>query len=221
MKKFISLALALATVPAFCMGSVSALNNSKPKFENEFKSYIEETAGSVASCSNYTEKYYHYDKNGNIDWCLISASIENAPGICHAVFDDVILYGSGSVTPFNFGLAVYDVANDEFYDICNAWDMDFAQLHESFYNVMTDANISCDFANVAILGDVDKNGKLDINDVTTIQNTLADDKAEDYALDFEHSALQYGENVNNLCDYNKDGVCSVSDATSLQIKLAE
>lgn len=201
MKKFISLALALATVPAFCMGSVSALNNSKPKFENEFKSYIEETAGSAASCSNYTEKYYHYDKNGNIDWCLISASIGNDPGICHAVFDDVILYGSGSVTPFNFGLGVYDVANDEFYDICNAWDMDFA--------------------NVAILGDVDKNGKLDINDVTTIQNTLANDKAEDYALDFEHSALQYGEKVNNLCDYNKDGVCSVSDATSLQIKLAE
>lgn len=66
MKKFISLALALATVPAFCMGSVSALNNSKPKFENEFKSYIEETAGSAASCSNYTEKYYHYDKTATL-----------------------------------------------------------------------------------------------------------------------------------------------------------
>lgn len=221
MKKILAFVMAVATISASSVASVNAVRYNKPKFENEFKSYIEEIAGSSAYCGDYNEKYYHYDENGNIDWCLISASLSTDPGICHGIFDDIIISNAGSTNPFSFGLAVYDVTNNEYYDICYAWDMDFADLHNSFYNVMLDENSSYSYGNVVVLGDVDGNGKLDINDTTLIQKTIADNNTVIFSLDFEHSELKYGKPIKNLCDYNKDGVCSVSDVTSLQLKLAK
>ena len=96
MKKILAFVMAVATISASSVASVNAVSYNKPKFENEFKSYIEEIAGSSAYCGDYNEKYYHYDENGNIDWCLISASLSTDPGICHGIFDDIIISNAGS-----------------------------------------------------------------------------------------------------------------------------
>lgn len=218
MKKVFSFLMALSLLLC-CAGAVQAASYKKCLFETKFTDYYAEMGGDITSY-NYDELFYHFDDNGEIDWCLISASGDTEPGICHGVFDDIIITGAGSVYPFAFGLAVYDVAADEFYDICTAWDMDFAQLSEAFYNTMTDENVSYGYGNVQILGDVDKNGVLNIADATKIQKYSNELIPRDDMLNVEFSTLKYGFSLTCLSDYNKDGYCNIADATSIQKKIA-
>lgn len=221
MKKVFSFLMALIVLTSYCVASVQAADYSaKNHFEMKFVDYFTEKGCDMTSY-NYSELFYHYNDSEKIDWCLISADCSVEPGMCHAVFDDIIITNAGSVYPFQFGLAVYDVVNNEFYDICEAWDMDFEQLHEMFYNTMTDKNVSYDYGTIQILGDVDRNGVLSIVDATLIQKYLAEILPRDDMLDIDFSLLQYGFNLTCLSDYNKDGYCTIEDVTSIQKRLVD
>ncbi|MGN0450268.1 MAG: dockerin type I repeat-containing protein [Ruminococcus sp.] len=220
MKKIFSF-LMVFIVLLCSFGSVQAMDyNAKNYFEVKFVEFCTDK-GCDMTAYNYDELFYHYDDNEETDWCLISADCSVEPGTCHAVFDDIIITNAGSLYPFQFGLAVYDVANNEFYDICQAWDMDFTQLHEAFFNVMTDKNISYAYGNIQILGDVDKNGVLNIADATLIQKYLAELVPRNDMLDIDFSSIKYGFNLTCLSDYNKDGFCTVEDATYIQKRLSD
>ena len=86
---------------------------------------------------------------------------------------------------------------------------------------MTDKNVSYIYGNIQILGDVDKNGVLNIADATLIQKYLAELVVKNDMLDIDFSSLKYGFNLICLSDYNKDGFCTVEDATCIQKRLSD
>lgn len=217
MKKILSCLMVLVMLFS-CTCVVYAAGYKKLLFEKNFIEYYTEM-GYEFTEYDYDELYYHLDDNEETDWCLIRASFDVEPGICHGVFDDIIITGAASLYPLNFALGVYDAVADEFYDICTAWNMDFPQLKEVFYNTMTDKNVSYNYGEVHILGDVDKNGDLDVMDATKILKYITQLIPRDDMLGVENSLLEYGPNVTFLSDFNKNGYCDVDDATGIQKKI--
>lgn len=80
----------------------------------------------------YSVVYDHYGQDGTTDWALVSASVETEPGICHAVFGNIVLLNAPTCYPYHFSLAVYDVKEEQFFDIAEAWDMGFDDLRQAF-----------------------------------------------------------------------------------------
>lgn len=159
----------------------------------------------------YDELYYH-DADGATDWALVRTSyIYGFDGVSYGVFDELVVFAPESY-PFTLGYGVYDVKADTFYSIDKAWDMDFADLHDVFVHLLSREPYS-----VYHLGDADRDGELDIIDVTWIQRCLAGVTELEYdGTLFEHRSPMFGPKLTYLSDFDADGERDIRDAALIQ-----
>lgn len=191
----------------------------KPQPDHIFEAeFIEKYSEIIFSESHeYDELYYHYDKNGDMDWALVyECSYNSSPWNYHIMYKDRILM-YGGYFPFSFAYGVYDAKAGEFYDILNDkfnFD-DYKDLEVIFDSFMPGYPI----------GDADLDKDLTIMDATYIQRVLAGltyfderDTIESYFGYVSWNELGYPRYIS---DMDRDGKRTVLDATAVQRKLAK
>lgn len=176
----------------------------------------------------YDEVYYHYFEGDYIDWALIRADgiYPLYPGMTasllpyHGVFDEVIAYNLGPKLNGKdyFGFFVYDITARKFYDIGEAWNMGFRDLHNAFLCYALN-HLDCDY-----LGDVDHDGAITIIDVTLIQRFQADMidlNGDDWISDYRYGTYICGPDITYQSDFDCDGKREITDATFIQRHLVD
>lgn len=175
-------------------------------FADKFAEYCASRSEEVL---DYDELYYHYTDDGELDWVLLNA---------HGGFPDP-WYGmgiignrvivSGTFPVFTFGMGLYDVKKDTFYDLYNMKDYDqFEGLAEAIDG----------YGKGKLLGDLDGDDEISIIDVTILQRCEA--KIREYP---ESDWIVASDQVDDVfkpihyySDFNRDGERDILDATCIQ-----
>lgn len=163
----------------------------------------------ITEYCSYEEIYYHRNMFDCDDWVLVRTPLkQSVEGGSYGVFDEIAVYASESY-PFTLGFGVFDLKEQRFYSIDEAWNMDFDDLHDVF------VHIAPRHAYTLFLGDADCDDELTIIDVTVIQRSLAFIKELDDEV-FMHTPCMFGPAITHLSDYDRDGGVSILDATRIQ-----
>ena len=168
----------------------------------------------------YNELFYHYDREGNLDWVLA----EGRSG-CYGTESTQMRIAGRVISNewaihFCFGYGVYDVAQNQFIDLFDIRNN--TESYEGLKEVLWEMKIG------RPVGDADNDGELTVLDATAIQRKLANLQS---SLDLEKNIYynsyylelgsQEGDRVeHDYADYDDDGVLSVIDATRIQKHLA-
>lgn len=237
MKRFISFIILFALASQFCITSSA---ESEFLYKDKYKSVYKYS-------KDYKELYYHKDKNDDTDWVMIFTDCmdDEIIGAQYGIFDDVFFYEWCYCSPFKFGICIYDVKSDCFFDLIDAWKKDFSGLHEALYEVISAGKINKNLFPYAIIGDIDKDYVLTIKDATLLQKIFAElVNPEEYfsggLYDYEIVGLygpfeysdrpsftyyikEYDYSYEGVClwDYNSDGKLNIKDATAIQKKIAK
>ncbi len=240
MKKLLTILFSILLISQsyFITSAESEANNVEFMYKDKFDSvYKPDSNGGLI---DYDEIYFHKDKNNDTDWVMIHADgIHDEGGFQFGIFGDIFFnIAMGYSYPFEFNIGIYDVAEDKFYDLIDAWNMDYDNLHEIFYETATSSYMKSkrNFC-YDIIGDVDKDGALTIKDATEIQKHLTGMISYNFIDEFNVSDIllfsdrplyekydeKYGININVIwiSDYNSDGKLNIKDATAIQKKLAK
>ena len=166
---------------------------------------------------NYDELYYHRDENGDLDWVFVYQLSCNSPPWNYHILLNERIYLYGSHNPFSFGYGIYDVKQDEFYDVIND-KFDFSK-YDDFEEVFNSFNIGYP------VGDADLDGELTILDATHIQRALASlcsFNSEDL-VDYYYGSKDWEELgfPRYITDIDRDGARTVMDATAIQNALVK
>jgi hypothetical protein len=234
MKRFISFIILFALASQFCITSSA---ESEFLYKDKYKSVYKYS-------KDYKELYYHKDKNYDTDWVMIYVNGQPADveGVEYGIFGDIFYHDWTPCAPFEFNIGIYDVKNEQFYDLKKAWTMNFDDLHDDFFEVITTAGINDQFY---IIGDIDNDGDLTIKDATVLQKIIAEivnskEYFSPYLYDYQIVDLygpfiysdrpsftyyikEYDYSYEGVClwDYNSDGKLNIKDATAIQKKLAK
>ncbi len=158
---------------------------------------------------SYKEVHYHYDNNGEVEWCLIYATASSiADGSNEFLkFEDFVLVSSDVIRPFDLKYAVYDVKNDKFVDLIENYD-DLPN-YEGLIDVLRTLDESI------IIGDADGDKVISVMDASVIQFVIA---GKTY---FSRRTYSDRRGVSgHFYDYNEDGAFNILDATAIQMKVA-
>ena len=171
----------------------------------------------------YAELYYHQDSSGETDWALINANC-GVPD-WHEAFAVIgnRAFRMGTLEVFRFGMAVYDVKEDTFYDLYTLRDSDR-------YNGLMRAVNSCGAGK--LIGDMDKDDELTVIDATLMQRCEVklcdypvDDIAEMEGLPLRYYTQTYSDSypyyqvydeITYFSDFDRNGERDIVDATRLQ-----
>jgi len=165
----------------------------------------------------YEEVYYHYSTDDVVEWALIRGSTPPPPLVAYpyGIFENRLIRKiDGSIGTFYLDYAVYDVSDDKFYDLGEAYANE--KYHDEINKYLNEYDIG------EIIGDMDNDKKLTVKDATYIQKCLAgimeypeNDKVEGvYESNKDYGHLAY------LSDFNRDGVRNIKDATAIQKHIA-
>ena len=162
MKKIVSVLLVAVLLVCICVISVGAGTvESEYLYKNKF---IEYEIQSLIELVQYDEKYYHLNKDGDIDWALIYAYTNlcaDTPG--WMLIDDRIILTNSLYYPFVYCYGVYDAEVDDFIAISENMDL---SKYEGLEDILS--------STVGIpIGDADLDYNLTIMDATYIQLDLA------------------------------------------------
>ena len=163
----------------------------------------------------YDEIYEHTDENGEVDWALVKAEkkglsytpVYTSPG--YFEFGNRVLDIKDELEPFHFGMGVYSVKHDRFFDVSAP------ELYEldDLERVWTEIGAG------RLMGDMDNDNALTSVDAVLIQRCqtgLIDYPAEDQNIpsDWARGAIGY------FSDFDQDGERTIMDATAIQRYLA-
>ncbi len=192
----------------------------KDTYKNEFdKKYMDYEDYDLEDFNPeiYNELYVHL-ANDEIDWVLVQAS-NGGPEeewIIYSVLGDRILQKYSGGNPFQFDYAVYDVKQNRFVSLENAYV-------GGAYSGLSEA---LDALNIGRLrGDIDKDNALTINDATEMQRCMAEFSS------YPYDDLVYGQKLPcysfddpsppiYISDVNQDGKRNIRDVTEIQRRLA-
>lgn len=219
MKKLLAVLSAsaiLVTSAVFSAGATAGDDLYKDKFNER---YSQEAL--IHSKPDYKELYHHakITETGLVnDWVLVYGDTHYGEPMCtYAVFGDRVVAKSGWGIPFATNYGIYDIAKDEFIDLCKVWN---SSDYEDLQRVCAECKIG------QPIGDVNNDNVLDIEDVTNIQKSLATTgiEAKRYivpsdAYDFRVSHALTTP-LNSMADINKDGKTDIDDATEIQKRIA-
>lgn len=163
----------------------------------------------------YDELYYHYNE-GEIDWALVKADsffcyttgYENP----YCVKLDRVFRSDVYKLPFKTTYAIYTPSTGKFYDIMYFDNLD--GLQEALDAVNAGEK----------LGDLNHDGKLNINDATEMQYCLAqkhDFPANDGVEADGYYKTSYHPSVYYLSDVDKNGKRDINDVTAIQKIIAK
>lgn len=158
-------------------------------------------------------RYYASDENREAtpDFVLIEA-YENISGPAFAaeLFGDYVLQSHEHRFPATFGYFIYLPEENEIYSLQKAFDMGL----EGVYTVFTEGKLG------RLMGDVNKDRRLTIQDATLIQKALAGlEEIENDTIE----AFVYSDKENvptSISDFNRDKKLNIRDATAIQKRIA-
>ncbi len=206
MKKIICLMVCVVLIFCSCI-ITNAESTTDYLYEDRFiEEYVYQDV-----IHRYKEVYYHYNDNGEIDWCLIYATNSNASqqDTVDLKIDDFIVFSSSIIRPFVVGYAVYDVENDEYVDFIK--DYDELSSYDGLFDVLRTVDHSF------IIGDSDNDGVLSVIDASIIQSAIAEKNFFERSTYSDYRTHKSG----NYYDVDDDGEISIMDATAIQMKLAK
>lgn len=213
MKKLVSIILATILI-AGAMVTAGAYDPYPPQeelayqFEDKFVERYCATYDQIKNFYRYDELYYHYDENGEIDWCLVCIQGTGflPADIKYLRIDDFVLISSSGHF-FDMMYGIYDVAADKFIDIVDCYnELGKYEGVEDALRVVPQSRP---------IGDYDYDYRLSILDATGIQRMLA--KLDSFKYGFYSD--RFG-NMGDFADIDGDGKISILDATAIQRKLA-
>lgn len=218
MKKLLALLSATAVLvatSAFSAGATESKDLYKDKFEQRYS-----MEWMIMSKPDYKELYYHTSsQSGKDDWVLVYGDTHyEEPMLSYAVFGDRVVASAGMGVPFSAKYGIYDIATDEFIDLCKVW---YKTDYEDLQSVCMQLKIG------QPIGDVNNDKVLDIEDVTNIQKSLATIgfEAKKYIVPSDVYNFSISHNLtsplDSMGDINKDGKTDINDATEIQKRIAE
>lgn len=163
----------------------------------------------------YDEIYEHTDENGEVDWAIVKAEkkglsytpVYTSPG--YFEFGNRVLDIKDELEPFHFGMGVYSVRHDRFFDVSAP------ELYEldDLERVWTEIGAG------RLMGDMDDDNALTSVDAVLIQRCqagLIDYPTEDQNIpsDWARGAIGF------FSDFDQDGERTIMDATCIQRYLA-
>ncbi|WP_407383743.1 hypothetical protein [Ruminococcus sp.] len=191
-----------------------APGNTIPVEEIFFEKMKEDNPYSVYHSWEFEELYTHIGKNNAVDWIMVNAIDLNAAN----PWTGFTVIGNRAIVmetfyPFEFGMAVYHVAEDHFYSLSSLTDYDqYPGLAEAVDT----------YGKGRLLGDLDRDNNISMLDVTLIQRCEAN--LRDYPTD---DIIDPDKNINPIfnplsyySDFNRDGDRSILDVTCMQRYLA-
>ncbi len=124
----------------------------------------------------------------------------------YGVYGNYLLRNAERFTPNAFGFYVYNSSLDECFTLREFEERYSEQLNE----ILTETGIG------ELIGDVNKDGKLDVRDATFIQKCLAD--IEVFKEDDVVQGLceDESEDIFAISDFNRDGKRDIRDATAIR-----
>lgn len=165
------------------------------------------------------EELYHHFTGGRLDWVLAHTTDSNPQPIeCYVVLGNRLLRRQCGDLPFAFGYSVYDVETQRFLSLTQAYDAYERGGFEGLENALRVCGVG------EPLGDLNSDGKLEINDATMLQRCLAEmehfpvnDKVDGFDIhtNFDDNITAY------VSDVNRNGRHDIGDVTAIQRILAE
>lgn len=162
----------------------------------------------------YDEIYEHTDENGEVDWAIVKAATEKQTSSLYTSpryfeFGNRVLDIEDELEPFHFGMGVYSVRHDRFFDVSAP------ELYEldDLERVWTEIGAG------RLMGDMDGDNTLSTIDAVMIQRCAAG--MQDYPESDINIPSDMVENpLTYFSDFDQDGERTIMDVTSLQRYLA-
>ncbi len=156
------------------------------------------------------EELYEYGGNFNVDpdYVLVRLCTDMvSPSlVADALGEDYIIRQTSAGIPFSYDYGIYLPRQDRVMDIAEA----FEEGIEGIENVLPY------ISSKELVGDVNRDDKLNILDATVIQKQLAG------LITIKNDSLdEYRDApISAISDFDRDGKCTVKDATAIQKKIA-
>ena len=230
MKKILCFVLAiLLLTTVFSMSVLADEYEYESAFVEYFEDYLREFTGGLADKADwytYNEICYYYGEDRSIcvtadpsrvpDYVLIKAKINifvnGTEMVGDEIFGDYVLKREGTEGPNTLNYYIYIPNDNEILPISNA--VAFGNCED------IDRLFSENYIESRLIGDVDKDRKLNIKDATLIQKCLAGIAEFDFD-DSLNGIIFSDERVPfYLSDFNRDGVRNIKDATAIQKHIA-
>lgn len=242
MKKFIAVLLSLLLLGCALYVPVSAVDDNGKTTYLFMDKYYASFGGMINEVYEndnmtdfdkeqyYKELFYHYDKNGDVDWVFVYGKTNwSIPDICYYHIGNRLISTGTEEIPFSLCYGVYDVEDGKFYDVAQIWnDEKYTGVTELFEQACDNGFV--DYNTGLVIGDLNNDGFVSISDATYLQKCLAG--LEEYPVTPELQQFIDQKvgldpkgfktfDVNDFFDVNKDGTVSIGDATKLQRITAE
>lgn len=167
------------------------------------------------------------------DWVLFSGGATydawdaDTESMC-ATLGNKLVYVDKAGAPFKLNYGVYDTKSGLFYDLLDAWNMDFENLRD-VWNALppTGYGLGGVYASprflTFLIGDADEDGEVTILDATHIQRGIADlgDIEAMETIDLAKRPLLRGTKIRCSADFDRDGDITILDATRIQRDIAD
>ena len=160
-------------------------------------------------CSGYREFYTHYTNDGTPDWVLVSAyTNSHLPWIVCKRYGSRILRTESEDALFTFGVGVYDIQKDTFYDLASA--NNYIDGFDGAFELLNPGQL---------IGDADADSVISILDGTCIQQHLAHIRFLPAEMSITNYPIDCG-GITSLADYDENGIVDIADVTAIQRHLA-
>ena len=166
----------------------------------------------------YSTKNYYSSTSSEAtpDYVLVYCCDMVGFAITSVVLGDFVVRVPCIAYPYSLGIYVYTPEDNAIYTLTEAYKKDI----KGVIDMVESCNV--EYASVHRIGDVDKNGSINIKDATLIQKELAgivntDDIIQGLVYDEEyHTGF-----CNSYSDFNRDEKVNIRDATAIQKYLAK
>lgn len=206
MKKVLSMILCLTLLLSVCVLHAAATENADICRERFYQQY-----GQNGTILDYEELYVHHDEAGEAQWVFLRACDNMVmPVMVNCVVGNQLYVQNAAMHPFTLGFGVYDIAEDCFYEIggVNGGMNNLKRYPEAVALMNT-------YGKGYLLGDVDYNGVVNIDDATLLQMRVAGLTVDNDQVGATDEILEC------IYDVNQDGDCTIVDATAIQKIVAE
>ena len=190
-------------------GSVSAETTQADYYESRILELIDLSEVREGSDDVYYKEIFRYYSDASSadeaspDYVMAKIFINPVVDIPTIGFIGEYVVVTGPCSPYIYGYHIYVPAEDKVYTLEEAYNTGIDGIEEALKNLTFE---------VALLGDSDRNYKLDIKDVTMIQKKIAGIKVPQPQYPFTESWY--------IDDFNRDGERNIKDATAIQKKIA-
>lgn len=225
MKRTLAILLSLVLLVSCLPLTVSAAKELS--VEDKFRLLLSDI--NVADNPQYGDFYYTELLNGD-SWTLIQGGavhtrITTLPPDYGVVGNKLLYLRGGGNAPFKSSFGVYDEKTGAFYDLTDAWSMDFKGLKDTWNALdgkdIDKMNLWYQAIKVSILGDADVDNELTVLDATRMQRMVAALDDPDYFMEMGENDFFFGYPIYSAIDYDRDGDFTIMDATKLQRHIAD